>query len=95
MIMVITSENFMKVNMASLVSAVLGSTTTSIGVVLVSSNQIVEARSRGQRILVNRGGCKKLRTKELCAVGGTFSLDKKKYISVGMRWAGHVGCIGS
>jgi hypothetical protein len=56
MIMVIRSENFIKVNVASLVSAVLGSTTMSTGAVVMLLKQIVEVRGRRQRIPGNKGG---------------------------------------
>jgi hypothetical protein len=56
MITVIRSENFIKVNMASFVSAVLGSIAMSTGAVVMLLKQIVEVRGRGQRIPVNSGG---------------------------------------
>jgi hypothetical protein len=57
MIMVIRSENFIKVNMASSLSSVLGSTTVRTGAVVMLLKQIVDMRGTGQR--VNSGGSKK------------------------------------
>jgi hypothetical protein len=65
MIMVIGSENFIEVNMASLVSAGLGSTTMSIGAVVLPLKQMVRVKGRGQRIPGNSGGSKKLHNKGL------------------------------
>jgi hypothetical protein len=61
--MVIGSENLIEVNMASLVSTGLGSTTMSTGAVVLPLKQMVGVKGRGQRIPGNCGGSKKLYNK--------------------------------